>query len=172
MTSAIISYETPLSRLQQTLNHLQDPLTCSDVQKLSIVRGSTAPRLWELTLGELLEFQCLRYRHAEALVVPWTGARWTYAHLNDETNRVARGLLAKGIQRGDRIGIMAGNCEQYISVFFAAARVGAILVVINNTYTRPELIYALRHTGACDPFSGAARMIQEKEYRCWPGTLT
>jgi long-chain acyl-CoA synthetase len=52
-----------------------------------------------------------------------------------------------GIQKGDRIGIMAGNCEQYISVFFAAARVGAILVVLNNTYTPSELYYALGHTG-------------------------
>ncbi|KMU92604.1 acyl-CoA synthetase [Coccidioides immitis H538.4] len=57
------------------------------------------------------------------------------------------GLLAKGIKRGDRIGVMAGNCEQYVSLFFAAARVGAILVVINNTYTCPELMYALKHVG-------------------------
>jgi long-chain acyl-CoA synthetase len=56
-------------------------------------------------------------------------------------------MLAMGIQKGDRVGIMAGNCEQYISVFFAAARVGAILVVLNNTYTPSELYYALNHTG-------------------------
>jgi non-ribosomal peptide synthetase component F len=147
MATTIISNETPLSRLQQTLNHLQGPSTRNDAQKLSVVHGPTFPSLWEITLGELLELQALRYNNAEALVVSWTGARWTYGYLNEETNRLARGLLAKGIQKGDRIGIMAGNCEQYISVFFAAARVGAILVVINNTYTRPELIYALKHTG-------------------------
>lgn len=157
MAEVTISYDTPLSRLQQTLNHIQDPLSRRDVEKLAIVHGSTEPRLWEMTLGELLEFQCLRYRNSEALVVPWTGTRWTYAYLNEESNRVARGLLAKGIQQGDRVGIMAGNCEQYVSLFFAAARIGAVLVVINNTYTHPELIYALKHSGmftaslACTP---------------------
>jgi acyl-CoA synthetase (AMP-forming)/AMP-acid ligase II len=50
------------------------------------------------------------------------------------------------VQHGDRIGVMAGNCEQYASLFFAAAAVGAILFVINNTYTKAELLYALEHT--------------------------
>lgn len=80
--------------------------------------------------------------------VPWTGARWTYEELDVEANRVARGLLAMGVQKGDRVGIMAGNCEQYISVFFGVARVGAILVVLNNTYTAAELDFALKHTGS------------------------
>lgn len=147
MTEVTISYETPLSRLQQTLSHLQDTLVRKDAERLAIVQGPTEPRLWEMTLGELLEFQCLRYGHLEALIVPWTATRWTYAHLNDEANRIARGLLAKGIKRGDTIGVMAGNCEQYVALFFAAGRIGAILVVINNTYTPPELMYALKHAG-------------------------
>lgn len=139
--------ETPLFRLQQTLNHIQFPYVQKDVDRLSIVHGPTEPGLWEMTLGELLEFQCLRYRDSECLVVPWTGTRWTYGQLQEESNAVARALLAKGFQRGDRIGVMAGNCEQYVSLFFAAARVGAIMVVINNTYTHTELMYALKHTG-------------------------
>jgi long-chain acyl-CoA synthetase len=85
------------------------------------------------------------------LVFPWTGVRWTYADLKDEAERLARGLLAMGIHKGDRISVMAGNCEQYISVFFAAARVGAILVVLNNTYTPSELYYALNHSGRTRP---------------------
>ncbi|KAG2421124.1 hypothetical protein HFD88_000740 [Aspergillus terreus] len=130
-------------RLQQTLSHVQPPKV---TQQLSIVYGPTQPELLEITLGELLSLQSLQYGDYECLVFPWTGARWTYADLDDEANRVARGMLAFGIKKGDRIGIMAGNCEQYISVFFAAARVGAILVVLNNTYTPSELYYALDHT--------------------------
>ncbi|KAL5359947.1 hypothetical protein BJX96DRAFT_164798 [Aspergillus floccosus] len=130
-------------RLQQTLSHVQPPKV---TQQLSVVYGPTQPELLEITLGELLSLQSLQYGDYECLVFPWTGARWTYADLDDEANRVARGLLASGIKKGDRIGIMAGNCEQYISVFFAAARVGAILVVLNNTYTPSELYYALDHT--------------------------
>ncbi|PLB44516.1 long-chain-fatty-acid-CoA ligase [Aspergillus steynii IBT 23096] len=130
-------------RLQQTISHVQP---AQPKEQLSIVYGPTQPALLDITLGELLTLQSIRYGDYECLVFPWTGARWTYADLSDEADRVARGLLAMGIQKGDRIGIMAGNCEQYISVFFAAARVGAILVVLNNTYTPSELYYALDHT--------------------------
>ncbi|KAI9374717.1 acetyl-CoA synthetase-like protein [Aspergillus egyptiacus] len=130
-------------RLQQTLSHLQSPAA---PQQLSIVYGETQPELLDVTLGELLTLQSLQYGDYECLVFPWTGARWTYADLNDEADRIARGMLAMGIKKGDRIGIMAGNCEQYISIFFGAARVGAILVVLNNTYTPSELYYALNHT--------------------------
>ncbi|KAL3458143.1 hypothetical protein BJX64DRAFT_267318 [Aspergillus heterothallicus] len=130
-------------RLQQTISHLQ-PVPAP--QQLSIVYGPTDPPLLDVTLGELLTLQSLQYGDYECLVFPWTGARWTYADLNDEADRVARGMLAMGIKKGDRVGIMAGNCEQYISIFFAAARVGAILVVLNNTYTPSELYYALDHS--------------------------
>ncbi|KAJ6043043.1 hypothetical protein N7460_004398 [Penicillium canescens] len=130
-----------VQRLQQTLSHVQPPNT-----QLSLVAGPTEPALLDITLGELLTLQALQYGGIECLVFPWTNARWTYGELKDETERLARGMLASGIQKGDRVGIMAGNCEQYISVFFAAARVGAILVVLNNTYTPSELYYALNHS--------------------------
>lgn len=135
-----------VQRLQQTLSHVQPPTN----PQLSIVAGPTEPPLLDITLGELLTLQALQYGGIECLVFPWTGARWTYGQLKDETDRLARGMLASGIQKGDRVGIMAGNCEQYISVFFAAARVGAILVVLNNTYTPSELYYALNHSGESD----------------------
>jgi long-chain acyl-CoA synthetase len=135
-----------VQRLQQTLSHVQPPSS----PQLSIVAGPTEPQLLDITLGELLTLQALQYGEIECLVFPWTGARWTYGQLKDETDRLSRGMLASGIQKGDRVGIMAGNCEQYISVFFAAARVGAILVVLNNTYTPSELYYALNHSGELD----------------------
>lgn len=138
---------TPLLRLQQTLDHLQAPSGHTKEHSLSIVHGPLEPALWDMTLGELLSFQCLRYHDLECLICPWTGARWTYGNLENESNKIARGLIAKGIMHGDRIAVMAGNCEQYVALFFAAARVGAILVVINNTYTHAELLYALQHVG-------------------------
>ncbi|KAJ5094781.1 hypothetical protein N7456_010642 [Penicillium angulare] len=133
-----------VQRLQQTLSHVQP---ASAPIQWSIVAGPTEPELLDITLGELLTIQALQYGNYECLVFPWTGARWTYANLKEESERLALGMLAMGIQKGDRVGIMAGNCEQYISVFFAAARVGAILVVLNNTYTPSELHYALDHSG-------------------------
>ena len=113
----------------------------------SIVPGPSNPPLVTLTLGGLLDLQAQRYGAREALVVKWTGARWTYEELSDQSIRLAKMLLDVGIRPGDRIGIMAGNCEQYVSVVFAAARVGAILTVLNNTYTADEATRAMRHTG-------------------------
>lgn len=113
----------------------------------SIVHGDSNVPLLDFTLGELLDFQCAKYGPKECLVVPWTGARWTYEHLRQESISVAKALAAHGIRPGDRVGIMAGNCEQYVSVFFACMRVGCILVILNNTYTPSEARYALEFTG-------------------------
>lgn len=135
----------PRSRLQQTFSHFQYPLP--EQTQLSLVTGPTNVPLLNLTLGQLLVRQAETYGNLECLVFPWTRARWTYADLNDKADKVANGLLAMGVNKGDRIGIMAGNCEQYISVFFGVARVGGILVVLNNTYTTAELEFALSHTG-------------------------
>ncbi|KAL6248645.1 putative NRPS-like protein biosynthetic cluster [Rhinocladiella similis] len=120
--------------------------TLFPTQQHSIVHGKTETPLLDFTLGELLDFQCRRYSRRECLIVPWTGARWTYDHLRQESVCLAKALLARGIRHGDRIGIMAGNCEQYVSVFFAAMRIGCILVILNNTYTASEAQYALKFT--------------------------
>ncbi|KAK3361988.1 hypothetical protein B0T24DRAFT_584589 [Lasiosphaeria ovina] len=120
-----------------------DGLVLPEPQRLSILHGPTDPPLVDLTLGELLNLQCLHHGTQEGLVIPWTGARWTYNELNQHSRLVAAALLGMGIGVGDRVGIMAGNCEQYVSVFFAATRIGAILVILNNTYTPTEAQYAL-----------------------------
>ncbi|KAK3346164.1 hypothetical protein B0T25DRAFT_270700 [Lasiosphaeria hispida] len=112
-------------------------------QRLSLLHGPTDPPLVDLTLGELLNLQCLHHGTREGLVIPWTGARWTYNEINHHSGLLARALLGMGIGVGDRVGIMAGNCEQYASVFFAATRIGSILVILNNTYTPTEAQYAI-----------------------------
>jgi acyl-CoA synthetase (AMP-forming)/AMP-acid ligase II len=113
----------------------------------AIVHGSSSVPLLDLTLSELLDFQCTRYGSRECVVIPWTGARWTYHFLRQESISLSKGLLERGIQPGDRVAIMAGNCEQYVSIFFACMRIGVILVILNNTYTAPEASYALEFTG-------------------------
>ena len=116
-------------------------------RQLSFLQGPTDPPLVDLTLGEMLSLQCLHYGTRECLVIPWTGARWTYNELNHQSGLLARAMLAMGLGVGDRIGIMAGNCEQYAAVLFAATRIGAILVILNNTYTPTEALYALSFSG-------------------------
>lgn len=126
-------------------------------QRLSHLHGPADPPLVDLTLGELLELQTYQFGTRECLVIPWTGARWTYNELNQQSTFLARALLGMGIGAGDRVGIMAGNCEQYAAVFFAAAKVGAILVILNNTYTPTEAMYGLSFSG-CKVFFTTRRI--------------
>ncbi|ORX91674.1 hypothetical protein BCR34DRAFT_608951 [Clohesyomyces aquaticus] len=146
MSTTTNTHPSALHRLQQTLLQI-DPYILPPYPNLSIVSGPLEPPLLEITLSQLLAQQATLYSSRECLVIPWTGARWTYQKLWEESNLVARGLLKYGVRPRDRVGIIAGNCERYAAVFFACARIGAICVTLNNTYTALEVENALRHTG-------------------------
>ncbi|KAL6712234.1 hypothetical protein ACN47E_000111 [Coniothyrium glycines] len=134
-----------LQRLSQTLLQI-DPYVLPPYPNLSIVSGPLDPPLLQLTLSQLLQQQAEAFPSNEAIIIPWTGTRWSYQALWVESGRLARALLKYGVRPRDRIGIMSGNCERYIALFFACARVGAICVTLNNTYTATEMEYALKHT--------------------------
>jgi acyl-CoA synthetase (AMP-forming)/AMP-acid ligase II len=134
-----------LQRLNQTLLQI-DPYILPPYPNLSIVSGPLDPPLLQLTVSQLLHQQVQLYPDNEAVIIPWTGARWTYRKLWAESSLLARSLLKYGVRPRDRVGIMSGNCERYIALFFACARVGAICVTLNNTYTATEMEYALKHT--------------------------
>jgi acyl-CoA synthetase (AMP-forming)/AMP-acid ligase II len=139
-----------LQRLNQTLLQI-DPYILPPYPNLSLVSGPLDPPLLQLTLSQLLSQQVELYPNNEAVVIPWTGARWTYQKLWEESSLLARALLKEGVRPRDRIGIMSGNCEKYIALFFACVRAGAICVTLNNTYTATETEYALKHTSTfCD----------------------
>ncbi|CAK1363026.1 unnamed protein product [Cercospora beticola] len=112
----------------------------------SIFHGPSDPPLIALSLGEFLDLQCSKYGDREAVVTPWSSERWTYYDLKDHSSQLARYLHARGIQPGDRVAILAGNRAEYASVFFACMRIGAILVILNNTYTTAEAEYAMQYT--------------------------
>ena len=79
--------------------------------------------------------------------MPHQGYRATYAELWHQVDRAARALLARGVDKGDRVGIWARNRHEWVVTQFATARVGAILVTINPAYQAAELDYALRKAG-------------------------
>ena len=72
------------------------------------------------------------------------GVRWSYAQFAAEVDRVARALVASGLAPGDRVGIWAPNCAEWVLVQYATAKAGAILVNINPAYETAELSYALQ----------------------------
>jgi fatty-acyl-CoA synthase len=84
---------------------------------------------------------------SDALVDVQSGRRWTYAELDRDVAAAARGLLALGIEKGERVGIWAPNCPEWIIIQYATARIGAILVNINPAYRTHELSYVLRQSG-------------------------
>ena len=110
---------------------------------LSYVHGAHDLPLIGETIGPFLSRIAGRYPANEALVVPHQGVRWTYAQFDDRVTALAAGLLALGLEPGDRVGIWSPNCAEWVLVQFATARAGLILVNINPAYRRAELEYVL-----------------------------
>ncbi|HET9169643.1 MAG TPA: AMP-binding protein [Actinospica sp.] len=106
----------------------------------------TVPLLGE-TIGENLRRTARRCADREALVDVPANRRWTYAEFDGAVDELALGLLARGIAKGDRVGIWAPNCAEWVLTQYATARIGAILVNINPAYRTYELDYAVRQSG-------------------------
>ena len=105
------------------------------------------PALVDMTLGDMLDRQAAQFGPRPAVCVDdATQAQtthWTYAQLRDHADRAARGLMALGVQAGDRVALMAANCAQWVMLEYALAKVGAVLVTVNPALKRDELAYVL-----------------------------
>ncbi len=115
--------------------------------KPSYAKGPTGPRLLPGTIGQHLGEVVRQHAQREALVVRHQGYRATYQQLWDASGEAARGLLASGMSKGDRLGIWAPNRYEWVVTQLAAARIGAILVNVNPAYRQSELEYALNQSG-------------------------
>jgi fatty-acyl-CoA synthase len=113
----------------------------------SYAKGPTEPPLLEETIGANFERIAREHADREALVEVASGRRWTYAELDRDIDALARGLVAAGIAKGDRVGIWAPNCAEWTIVQYATAKIGAILVNVNPAYRTHELAYALNQSG-------------------------
>ena len=100
------------------------------------------------TIGDVLDRQAERFAERDALVNVETGERYTYAEFRDEVERVARGLMALGIQRGHHVGIWATNYSEWVLTQFATAKIGAVMVNVNPAYRTHELAYVLEQSEA------------------------
>ncbi len=114
---------------------------------LSYSHGASAQPLLGETIGDNLRRIAGRYPASDAMVDVPAGRRWTYAQLDADTDDLASGLLTLGIQKGDRVGIWAPNCAEWVLLQYATAKIGAILVNINPAYRSHELGYVLRQSG-------------------------
>lgn len=113
----------------------------------SYVSGTSDTPLLGLTIGDCFDQTVERYPDNEALVVRHQNIRLTYRQLQQEVNRLAKGLIQLGLQKGQRIGIWSPNNSEWCITQFATAKIGTILVNINPAYRLSELEYALRQSG-------------------------
>ena len=81
--------------------------------------------------------------------------RWTFSQTSDRVNRLAHALVKLGVKKGDRIGMLQVNCNQYIEAYFAAAKLGAIFVPLNFRAKSDELGYMISNAGATLTFVGS-----------------
>jgi fatty-acyl-CoA synthase len=106
--------------------------------------GTSAVPLLGMTIGEMVDSIAAKYPDNEAVVSVHENIRWTYREFLGRVNRVARGLMGLGVEKGDRVAIWAMNYADWIVVQFATSRIGAIMVNINPAYRTYELEYVLR----------------------------
>ena len=119
----------------------------NNTSSLSFVSGTSERPLLYRTVDGVLKAAADAAPDRPALIVPFQSIRFTFTELDRRVERAARGLLACGLKPGDRLGIWAPNCAEWILTMFAAARAGLILVNINPAYRSTELEFALRLVG-------------------------
>jgi len=115
--------------------------------QLSYSDGVSSQPLLGETIGANLRRIAAQHPDSEALVDVPSGRRWTYRSLDEDTDLVALGLIAAGIVKGDRVGIWAPNCPEWVLLQYGSAKMGAILVNINPAYRGHELAFVLRQSG-------------------------
>ncbi|MEV0260151.1 AMP-binding protein [Streptomyces sp. NPDC050617] len=140
---------------------------------LSYASGAGDAPLLGDTIGANLARAVERFAGRDALVDVPSGRRWTYAEFGEAVEEVALGLLAKGVAKGDRVGIWAVNCPEWVLVQYATARIGAIMVNVNPAYRVHELEYVLAQSGievlvasVEHRSSDYRRMVEQVRSRC------
>jgi fatty-acyl-CoA synthase len=130
---------------------------------LSYVHGASNQPLLGEPIFQNLRRTAERVQDREALVSAHQGYRATYRELVEQCEEIARGLMARGVKKGDRVGIWSPNRYEWVIVQYATAAMGAILVNINPAYRTHELEYALNQSGIS--FLILAAGFRQTDYR-------
>jgi acyl-CoA synthetase (AMP-forming)/AMP-acid ligase II len=109
----------------------------------------------ENNVGSILTKRTYLNPDSEALFDVAQDRRFSYAELNDRTNQVAHGLLSLGIGKGDRVALLMMNCHEYVTTFFAVAKIGAVIVPLNWRLVADELEFIVKDAGAVALVAGS-----------------
>lgn len=96
-------------------------------------------------MGGLLEKWARELPDHDFMVYPDRGLRFSYAEFNERVNNFAKGLMELGVKKDSKVGIWAKNVPDWLTVFFAAAKIGAVLVTVNTNYKNAELEYIMKN---------------------------
>src|SRR5438067_3975418 len=129
---------------------------------LAYVHGVFDEPLLGETIGENLDRTIARVPDADALISAHEGLRFTYAQFGGAVDRLAAGMLAAGLRKGDRVGVWGPNIAEWVLVQYATAKLGVILVNINPAYRTSELEYALGQSGC--RFLFASREVKGSDF--------
>ena len=113
---------------------------------LSYARGPKM-QLLDMTIGQALQEAAQCNPDGDAIVSRHQGLRLCYRDLESKVERTARGLWGLGIRPGDRVGMWAGNCAEWVYLQVATTRIGAVLVNVNPANRSHELGFVLRKSG-------------------------
>ncbi|XP_054613904.1 medium-chain acyl-CoA ligase ACSF2, mitochondrial [Dunckerocampus dactyliophorus] len=113
----------------------------------SYAHGTSSFTLQHATMGDVLLKAVERWPEREAMVFVQDGVRKTFAQFQEDVDRAAAGLLALGLQRGERLGMWGPNTYEWVLFHFATAKAGIIMVSVNPAYQLQEAEYALRLVG-------------------------
>ncbi|MFF4501008.1 AMP-binding protein [Streptomyces sp. NPDC001401] len=139
----------------------------------SYTHGTSGTTLLGDTIGANLDRAVASWPDREALVDVPSGRRWTYAQFGADVEELAQALVAGGVAKGDRVGIWAINCAEWVLVQYATARIGAIMVNINPAYRTHEVEYVLNQAGISLLFASLSHktsdyraMVEQVRGRC------
>jgi fatty-acyl-CoA synthase len=155
---------------------VRHPVRHMNVTKSSYAHGVSSTPLLGETIGGCLDDVARTQPQSDAVVSRHQGVRLNYHELHAAATRLARSLLASGVQRHDRVGIWSSACSEWMVVQYSAAKIGAVLVTINPAYRQAELERALAQVGVSllivgqrsatsPPASGITRQIRLPDLR-------
>ena len=124
----------------------------------------------ELTLGQLLENTAARFPDTDAVIHADRELRQTWSEFSACVDDMARGLMAIGVQKGEKVAVWATNVPHWVTLMFATARIGAILVTVNTNYRETELRYLLQQSECENLFiiACATTILLLPHMRCSP----
>ncbi len=125
---------------------------------MSYARGPAIP-LIEKTIGEVFDATASTHADEDALVSRHQQLRLSYRELQQGVQRTAAGLWGLGIRPGDRVGMWASSCVEWVYLQVATAKIGAVLVNVNPAYRAHDLAYILERSGM------KAIFLHEQDFR-------